>query len=324
MLAFVVGRGGWPAILGAPELHLAALAILVASHAGTGLDALIAGERRAAIVLGLGGAFTLIALIAVAVLRTGHPEAGPALGRALVEGGLGVACIAGAVALAWPRAGTPRPRPLGAALTPVFALLVAPSIGATPSIAPVIARGVVTDAPRWAELAGDLPPPRRVYRPPFMGHAEDEVTAPPFEEAIATLAGGIGARWDIHAARGEDPARSALHDRVWLGAATEGGALLDRFGISLAILPSTLVGPRGMTALAKRGSWSLVELPVAPPAAVVYGARYALDPDDAIAHMFAPRGGAGMPRGTIVIRGRGDLPADTSPPRPADHGVDRR
>ena len=48
VLALVVGRGGgWPAWYGAPELHLAVLAVLATAHAAVGIDALIEGERRA-------------------------------------------------------------------------------------------------------------------------------------------------------------------------------------------------------------------------------------------------------------------------------------
>ncbi|HET9992338.1 MAG TPA: hypothetical protein VFQ65_27590, partial [Kofleriaceae bacterium] len=51
--AFVVGRGGWPAWIGAPELHLAAVIVLMAVRAAAGADAFIAADKRALVVLAI-------------------------------------------------------------------------------------------------------------------------------------------------------------------------------------------------------------------------------------------------------------------------------
>ncbi len=137
------------------------------------------------------------------------------------------------------------------------------------------------------------------------------------EEAVSTLGGTSGWRWRLIAARSSDPARLPAHDQVWLAAAAEGGALLDRFGISLAILPETVIVPRKVTELARRGSWALVEIPsVAPIAAVLRGWQRAIDPGDATTLLFAPGGGINVLRGTVVLGAAGDARADKGPPIP--------
>nr|MBA3397593.1 hypothetical protein [Deltaproteobacteria bacterium] len=88
-LVLVLGFVGWPWWLGAPEIHLAALVVVLAANAGEGLDALLAGERRAILALGVGGLCTAIALGAFGALRAKHPEAEAAIDRALLDGGLG-------------------------------------------------------------------------------------------------------------------------------------------------------------------------------------------------------------------------------------------
>jgi hypothetical protein len=197
----------------------------------------------------------------------------------------------------------------------LFALLVAPGVGAARSIAPTIDRAIVAEPPVWARLADQVPPPVRAFRPSALSDR------PTVEDAIATFAGGSAWRWGIAAARSEDPARPAIHDRTWLAAAHEGGALLDRYGIALAILPSTLVGPRKLTALGRRGSWALVELPVAPVASVMHGWRWAVDPGDALALLFPAGGGTGVLRGTLVLGGSGPLgPSSREPQRCAIRG----
>ena len=300
LAALLAGRGGWPAWLGAPEVHVAALVVVLAVAAADGLDALALGKRRAVLALVLGAGFAGLALGALAGLRVQHHELAPVIDRALVDGLLGIACMAGGVVLAW--------RAPGRHTAVLFALLVAPSVGAGHSIAPTIDRTVVTEPPAWAQIAEHVPAPRRVFRPVFL---YDQTTV---EEAMATFTGGSGWRWGIAAARSEDPARPRVHDQIWLAAAREGGALLDRYGVSLAILPSTLVGPRQLTALSRRGSWALVVLPVAPAASVMRGWRWAVDPSDALALLFPGGGGTGILRGTIVLRGGG--PAGTSSPEP--------
>ncbi|HEU0029448.1 MAG TPA: hypothetical protein VFQ53_02360, partial [Kofleriaceae bacterium] len=326
VLALVVGRGGWPAWLGAPELHLAALVVVLAgTQVASGLDALVTGERRAAVVVGVAIGCTTIALVALGVLRARNATASTAIDRALVDGCIGLLCTGVALALAI--RGARRTMPI------VLALLVLPSLGATGSIAPVIDRDVVVEPPAFAiaaQRAGAPTAPIRVFRPKLM--FDPAALAPPeslvehrktqlvtarehTDDALATFANAAGARWGIANAESTDPARPAIHDRVWLAAARQGGVLLDRFGIALAILPETLVVPRGFTALEHRGEWALVTLPVAPPAAVLRGWMWSVDPDNALALLF-PGAGAPLPRGTVVLRGGGATERDHGPPLP--------
>jgi hypothetical protein len=191
-----------------------------------------------------------------------------------------------------------------------------------PSTAPVAPRSIVEEPPAWARAAAGEADrgggaPRRVFRPAFLSDRAETAA-----DAISTLAGEAGWRWGLGAARSEDPARPRAHDATWLAAATDGGALLDRFGISLAILPATLVGPRGLRALAVRGDWALVAFPAAPAASVMGGARWTgagtVDEVDRIARgmLFPPAGK--LPRGTLVLRGEGPARPDRGPPRPCE------
>jgi len=210
--------------------------------------------------------------------------------------------MAGGVVLAW--------RTPGRRMAVLFALLVAPGVGSAPSIAPTVDRAVVGEPPAWAQLAESIPPPIRAFRPVSL---QDR---PSLEDAIATLMGGSGWRWGIAAARSEDPARPRAHDQTWLAAASEGGALLDRYGIALAILPSTVASGRKLTVLGRRGSRALVLLPVAPAASVMQGWRWAVDPGDALALLFPAGGGTGMMRGMTVLAGGGPLGPSSREPRP--------
>lgn len=318
-LALAAGRGGWPAWLGAPELHVAALVIVLAGNAGAGIDALIAGARRARRALGAGAACAAVALGALAALRARHheaagaeaagAEAAGAIDRALLDGGLGLIAMVIALGLAW-RAGAGGARGRWAAPL-VLVLLVLPGAGAAPSTAPLAPRALVEEPPAWARAA--TPPsgeaPRRVFRPAFLHDGAGTAA-----DAIATLAGASAWRWGLGAARSEDPARPRAHDATWLAAARDGGALLDRFGIALAILPATLVVPRYLEALAVRGDWALVAFPTAPAASVIGGARWAVADEDALALLFPPAGK--LPRGTVVLRGSGPSRPDRGPPRP--------
>ena len=72
VLTLVAGRGGhWPAWLGAPELHLAALVLVLAPLAAAGLDALIApaSERRAVLALAVAAGCAAVALGALGASR---------------------------------------------------------------------------------------------------------------------------------------------------------------------------------------------------------------------------------------------------------------
>jgi hypothetical protein len=187
-----------------------------------------------------------------------------------------------------------------------------------PSTAPLAPRSLVEEPPPWASAAGPpagaSAPPRRVFRPAHLHGPEGRDAA--LDDAIATLAGASAWRWGIGAARSEDPARPRAHDATWLAAARDGGALLDRFGISLAILPRTLVVPRYLTALAVRGDWALVAFPAAPAASVMRGAQWAIEDADALALLFPP--GGKLPRGTVVLRGRGTSQPERGPPLPCE------
>lgn len=317
VLAFVAGRGGWPAWLGAPELHVAALAIVLGAHAGAGLDALLDGNPRALRALAAAIGCTVIALAALAALRARNPEAAPAIDRALLDGGIGVVLTAGALLLAWQRS---RARdsdrdddPRASRVVPVIlALLVLPNAGAGGSIAPVVDREIVQREPAFATALATHAKPTRVFRPAFMHDTPTDL-----EEEVATLAGSSAARWGLAGARSESPARLAQHDRTWLAAAQEGGALLDRFGIGAAILPSTMVdSPRSQFhELSRRGGWALVTLPVAPVASVMRSWMWQRDPAEALALMFTRGGGTSLHRGTIVLDGAG--PAGASPLEPS-------
>ncbi len=303
VLALVTGRGGWPAWLGAPELHVGALVLVLAAHAGGGLDALLAGKRRAVLSLAVGAGCTIIALGALGALRSQHPESAPAIDRALVEGGFGVACMAAVIAIAW--------RPRTRAMPFVLALLVLPGVGALRSVAPTVPRDLVADAPPWAAAAEAAPRPARVFRPVIMPDVPDTLG-----DAVTTLRGTTPWRWGLAAARSEDPARLPDHDQVWLAAAREGGALLDRFSIALAILPTSVVTANKMTELGARGRWSLVSLPVAPLASVLRGWQWASAARDAMDLMFAAGGGTNVLRGTVVLKGSGSSHGDRGPPVP--------
>ena len=298
-LALIVGRGGWPAWLGAPELHVAALAIVLGAHAAHGVDALLAGERRALVTLGIAAACAAVILAALGIFRSSHADATTAIDRALLDGGLGAGCIVAAVAIA------ALYRERGWAMPLVLALLAAPAVGASGSLWPTMDRD--DDAPRWAELARDHAPPRRLFRPPV--GLDDRALA---DEAIATLGGTSGARWGVAAAWSHDPARAPETERTWLAAGSAGFQLLERFGIDLAILPAGLIRQRGYRELGRRGTWALIDLPVAPPASVVTAWRWAVSPDNALPLLFAPGGGQ-LGINTIVLRGRGESRVDTAP-----------
>ncbi len=246
---------------------------------------------------------TGVALLALAALRGRHPEAAAPIARALVDGGVGLGCVVGALALVWRG-------PVGA-LPLALALLVLPGAGATPSTAPRAARALVDEPPLWATAAEDAPRPARLFRPAFLHGITDGL-----EDTLGTLGGTSAWRWGIAAARSEHPGRAREFDAVWLAASREGGALLARFGIELAILPATLVEPRKLTELARRGEWALVSLPVTAVAAVYRGARFAVDPADALALLFAPAGGTNILGGTTVLRGRGEPLVHAGKPLP--------
>ena len=335
VLALVAGRGDWPAWLGAPELHVAALAIIAGPHAAAGFDVLVAGTRRGWLAFVAGAVATGLALVALVALRAQvdvtATAAATAIDRALVGGGLALACCAATAVLAWRwRPALPRARGVDVRSLVLVVLVVAPSAGALPLAIPRVDRAIVDEPPPWVALAlapGELTivdgqpapdaSPVRVFRPvtTFAGGARTH--AETLADAIATLAGTSAAKWGIAAARSEDPARPAIHDRVWLAAASAGGQLLDRYGIALAVLPASMAGNRGLRGVAKRGDWALVRYPASPPAAIVGEWIFAPDVDTALARLFPPGAGRGLGSGLVVLAGQGaqnqDEPAPAQP-----------
>jgi hypothetical protein len=317
LLALVVGRGGWPAWFGAPELHIAVLVIVLAANAARGFDAVVACERRALIAVGVGAACTAIAGGALATLRGSNHDVAPAVERALLDGGLGLACIVAALGLALRGRGDGAPWRTWA----IAVLVIAPSAGAVPSTSPAADRAIVDRMPSWAEIARVAAVPRRMFHPVFM-EAESEHLA----DAIATLYGTSAARWGIDAVRSDDPARSPAHDQVWLGAANFGDRLFDRFGVSIAILPSGKLESLGLPPLSQRGSWSIiadfkvvdgdVHRPPAPAAAVLRGWQHTSNVDDTIELLFQTVASKPLPPGTIVVDATGDNHDDRGPPLP--------
>src|SRR5262249_19839115 len=155
----------------------------------------------------VGAACAAIALGALGALRGGHREAHPAIDRALVDGGLGVACTVAAFGLALWRRGEQS----GLRLALVSVLAIAPGAGAIPSTLPSLARASVDDPAPWVELAtAASTPPRRLYRPAMMTGLSERA-----DDAVATLAGTSPARSGLAAARSDDPARLPAHDQVW-------------------------------------------------------------------------------------------------------------
>jgi hypothetical protein len=303
VLALVVGRGGWPAWVGAPELHVGALAILAAAHAGTGVDALLAGERRALRTLAIAAAVAAMALAGIAGLRSDHDELARALDGALVDGGLGIFCMAASIAVVW-RA--PRWR------APVLlCLLVAPSVGATHSVAPTTSSALVTTLPEWARAAAVVSPPRRLDRNgPLFKHGET------LEDAIATLAGTSSALWGIAAARSEDPARPTAHDATWVAGGHEGDALYDRLGIALAVFPPSVVAAQHLDALGSYGNWVLARVPVSTPAAVYQQWEWAAATSEARERLYPTGGGARGGRQRLVLAGQGAPSQEGGAPAP--------
>jgi hypothetical protein len=198
-------------------------------------------------------------------------------------------------------------------------LLVVAALGLTAAALPMLFatadRAMVDEPPVWARAAitpneatprgfVPLPPgPPRLFRP-VMGL--DERTDDDLGDALATFAGTSAAKWGIASARSDDPARPRIHDQVWLFAAGAGGSLLERYGVSLAILPASMAsGERGPRVLGTRGRWALVRVPASPPAAVVYEWMFVEDVVDALARMFPPGAASGLSSGVVVLFGSG-------------------
>ncbi len=296
LAAFVVGRGGWPAWLGAPELHLAALIVIVAVRAARGVDAFVAADKRALVTLAIAAGGAAIVTWCMIALRDSAGASDAVIWRAVTYGGIGVGLVLGAVVLTRL---APRLRPLA------LALLVAPNVGALRITAPTIE---AVAPPPWATLIDAAAPahaPPRLYRNARLEKAGE----PSAREALETLAGDAAARWAIAAVRTDDPARSPLDDAAWKASAHGGGELLERFGVMFAVLPASVVTGQGITELGRHGLWSLARYPAAPPATVVTDWLWVDDDTAALARLFPAGGGRGIAAGSVILRGFGPPPA---------------
>ena len=303
-LALVAGRGGgWPAWAGAPELHVGVAVAIVAAAAASGLDGALVGDGRAARALLVATGVTVLATLAAA---RAHPDASAGRDGAVAVIGLGLAAW-----VAW--------RPRGGWAAPVvLALVVGPSVSALPDVAPTTERAPVEAPSAWAtaaRLAAAGPAPIRAFRPvPFVLAGGPAVLD--LADSTATLAGTWAARWGIAPAHGTDPARDPVEELVWMRSANDGGILLDRYGVTIAIVPSVMVSARKFNELAERSGESLCLFPTAPAAAVMHGWRWTVAPSDALALIFFPGGGTGIPRGTVILRGAGEPSANPAGPDP--------
>ena len=300
--ALIVGRGGWPAGLGAPEVHAGAFALVLAVRAARGIDGLIAGDKRARVALGIAAAVCAVATWCMVGLR--DPDA-PAIDRALVDGGIGVACMIAAVALA-------RRAPRVA-----VALALAPSLFAMRSTERTTSSSVIADQPRWVTdgLAILRTSPRRLYRPPGLAQVPDKPGTSPMIDAtlagaIATMDGTSAARWGIASARSDDPARLPEEAAAWALASHGGGTLLERFGIGLAVLPRGVVegGKTPMPELDRIDDWALAQYPTAPAAVTVSDWDWAADTQAAFKIVFPADGSRGVPLDRGVLVGTGPTP----------------
>ncbi len=319
-LAVVAGRGGWPGVLGAPELHLGVLAVLVVALAAPGLDVVLAGARRGRTALVGATIATVLAVGAIAVLRSRADDGSSALDRAVIDGVLATVCLAAATMVAWRQRSIGAPSPLAGVTRSrlaIAALLVAPSVGALGSTAPLVSRDDVEATSMWVSSAATVDTagaPYRVFRP--ISLFDDDRSRTVVADAIATLLGTAASRHGIGAARSEDPARPVAHDRLFTAAASAGGAFLSRYAIALAILPASMVDTAKDPVLAQRGTWALVRYPTSPAAAIISEWIWVEDDSQAIARLF-PAGGRGLPTGLVVLHGRGtdhqDEPAEPQP-----------
>jgi hypothetical protein len=189
----------------------------------------------------------------------------------------------------------------------VVAVALAPTVVALPVLFSTVDRSIVDEPPAWARAAERVKAwPRRVFRPVMSFAGKPDPNDATLADRIATLAGASSAKWGTGAARSEDPARPVMHDRVWAAAASIGGALFDRYGIALAILPASMVGGSGaFHELSRRGTWALVEFPASPTAALVYEWLFAPDPDTAVNRVFPPGAASGLSSGMVVLLGEG-------------------
>lgn len=277
------------------ELQLAVLAVLAIARSAEGLDALFSGSRRACVRLAIGVGVTAVALVALAVFRTSHDA--PMLDATLAHGALGAVSLAAAAVIAW------RAPPAMWRAPILLALVVGPGVGALGIVAPLAERSIVEDAPPWVVAIGERAPPVRVYRPILMPDLPPELP-----DEIATLAGTVGARWNLALANARDPARAPLTDATWTAAAHDGGALLERYGIAFAIVPAQMIA--GVKALGQHGAYALVERQAAPPAAVALDWTFETDLGRTFDLLFPSKRQAIA--SAIVLRGTGQASQESS------------
>ncbi|HEY1547342.1 MAG TPA: hypothetical protein VGG28_05960, partial [Kofleriaceae bacterium] len=295
LAALIVGRGGWSIHDGAPEVHAAALAIVLAVRAARGLDGLVAGEQRARRAIALAAAVAILATWCMVALR--DPSL-PAIDRALFDGGIGCVCMIGAYAAAVSKRS--RARYLAVALA------LAPSLIAVRSTEPTIAGATIAKQPRWVTdgLAAFRAPPRRVYRPASL----DKTPEISLADALATLYGTAAARWGIDSVRGDDPARMREEADAWTASAHGGGQLFERLGVGLAVLPRSVVETRNMRELDRTDDWALVQYPSEPAAVTMSDWEWVADAAAAFKTLFPPNGSRGVPTDHGVLLGSGAAP----------------
>jgi hypothetical protein len=210
-----------------PEKHVVGALILAAALAGVGLAELSSRPCRWSAVFAGVGAVLGVAVIGVAVARTGLTgwlvaraseagasglEAGPALGVSIRWGGIAalalVACAAGALVI-----GRPRARLAGELL--VIAAIAMPAAGDVLAFTKLIPRGEVTDPPALLRVPpDDGAPPPRLYRPRFTSAAPSSPEALPrvfFETAALNTA----SRFGFQVLPGQDVALDRDHVSFW-------------------------------------------------------------------------------------------------------------
>jgi hypothetical protein len=241
-----------------------------------------------------------------------HPDS-----EAARDGAVAVGCLAVAGALAWRARGT-------WAAPVVLALVLAPSLCAEDETSPTTDGAAIEAPAAWAstalaERADSIGEPLRVFRPyPFKLSANASELG--LADSAATLAGESAATWGLAHANTRDPARDVLADRIWQSPTQDALAVLvDRFGVRIAIVPTSVISPRSLPAIGvTEGGNSLASMPTAPLASVMHGWRWSGSTEDAMGFLFAPGGGLAIPRGTVVLRGSGESSNVGAPPVPCE------
>lgn len=307
---------------------------------------------------GLWGALALAALGAAALVMRGRGAPLQLAGFELAPDaviGLGVVLVAAAAAAGANRLAAMASTMSSARRTLLLGALVALAALAVAALAtPLgggarwVARAEVDELPRWAEpgavrgaLAAPVPPgaPLRVFCPAPPSAAEKRVRQRWQEQrggrddgrqrsgidvasALADPAGalasaaGLGAGWACVPARGE--AAGALADELWRRGAGLGGRLLQRWSISLALVPSSTVVAAGFRELRRLGAWSLVEVSVRPRAATYRAVHAVRGAAEVVAAVMPEPGAVGAGASELVIETAGaPAPVATSVAGPA-------